>query len=278
MYEMGELKSFIQGLLCKSEDSPRKVEDNEFCGIDTGLKHDSSLTHHVSNKFIPKLDMRKFYGKDPTNWLCQMEQFFDIHHVPSQQKVSMASLYLEPDQFFWYRWLCDEKRKKGCVVTWSIFQEELSTHYGNNLMDSYFCQLTKLQQTGMVKDYIQQFQTLSLRVENVADENMMEIFLGGLQDHIKYEVRLFQPQSLSQAIVMARQVEEKFLARTRQGNINFSERISLTKPTRLTPQQIEEKRAKGLCFNCDSKYSQGHQCSEKKLFYIEGPNGEEEQY
>ena len=24
-------------------------------------------------------------------------------------------------------------------------------------------------------------------------------------------------------------------------------------PTRLTPQQLEEKRAKGLCYSCDSK-------------------------
>ena len=44
----------------------------------------------------------------------------------------------------------------------------------------------------------------------------------------------------------------------------------LPQPTSLTPQQIEEKREKGLCFNCDSKYSRGHKCSEKKLFYIEG--------
>ena len=31
-----------------------------------------------------------------------------------------------------------------------------------------------------------------------------------------------------------------------------------------------------MCFNCDSKYSQGNKCSEKKLFYIEGPSEDEE--
>ena len=31
-----------------------------------------------------------------------------------------------------------------------------------------------------------------------------------------------------------------------------------------------------MCFNCDSKYSRGHKCSEKKLFYIAGPSEEEE--
>jgi hypothetical protein len=32
---------------------------------------------------------------------------------------------------------------------------------------------------------------------------------------------------------------------------------------------MDERSAKGICFNCDNKYSKGHKCSEKKLFYIE---------
>ena len=44
---------------------------------------------------------------------------------------------------------------------------------------------------------------------------------------------------------------------------------NLPKPTRLTPQQMDERRSKGLCFNCDNKYSKGHKCGEKKLFYID---------
>jgi hypothetical protein len=41
------------------------------------------------------------------------------------------------------------------------------------------------------------------------------------------------------------------------------------KMTRLTLQQIDERREKGLCFNCDTKYSKWHKCSEKKVFYID---------
>ena len=47
-------------------------------------------------------------------------------------------------------------------------------------------------------------------------------------------------------------------------------------PQRSTPQQLEEIKAKGLCFNCDSKYSKGHKCGEKKLFYIDCKEEEEE--
>ena len=44
---------------------------------------------------------------------------------------------------------------------------------------------------------------------------------------------------------------------------------------RLTPQQLEEKRAKGFCYSCDSKYTKGHKCAEKKLFYIDCEEEEE---
>ena len=38
---------------------------------------------------------------------------------------------------------------------------------------------------------------------------------------------------------------------------------------------MEEKRAKGLCYSCDSKYTKGHKCAEKKLFYIDCEEEEE---
>ena len=46
-----------------------------------------------------KGDMRKFDGKDLVNWILQMEKYFDLHNVQNTQKVRIASLYLEPNQF-----------------------------------------------------------------------------------------------------------------------------------------------------------------------------------
>jgi hypothetical protein len=45
----------------------------------------------------------------------------------------------------------------------------------------------------------------------------------------------------------------------------------------LTHQQLEEIKEKGLCFNCDSEYSKGHKCGEKKLFYIDCEEEEEQE-
>ena len=52
---------------------------------------------------------------------------------------------------------------------------------------------------------------------------------------------------------------------------------SLPKPIRLTPQQLEEKIAKGLCYSCDRKYTKGHKCAKKKLFYIDCEEEEEKE-
>ena len=69
--------------------------------------------------------MRKFDDKDPVNWILQMEKYFDLNGVPLLQKVRIASNYLEPNQFLWYKGRCSHKP----LVTWSIFTEEMITHY-----------------------------------------------------------------------------------------------------------------------------------------------------
>jgi hypothetical protein len=38
---------------------------------------------------------------------------------------------------------------------------------------------------------------------------------------------------------------------------------------KITQAQMEERRRKGLCYSCDSKWSRGHICIVPKLFLIE---------
>jgi hypothetical protein len=53
-----------------------------------------------------------------------MEKFFDLHDVHRTQKVLILSLYLEPNKFVWYQWICSGKS----LVTWTIFTEEMIEH------------------------------------------------------------------------------------------------------------------------------------------------------
>ena len=39
---------------------------------------------------------------------------------------------------------------------------------------------------------------------------------------------------------------------------------------RITPTQMDERRKRGLCYNCDEKQGPGHKCKNAKLFLLEG--------
>ena len=48
---------------------------------------------------------------------------------------------------------------------------------------------------------------------------------------------------------------------------------TLPQTTRISQKEINERREKGLCSVCNSKWSKGHNCQETKLFNLE--NNEE---
>ena len=93
------MNKLLQERVNKGERVVKETHDENKINVN----HDSidsnvgSKTHH-----IPKIDMRKFDGKDPATWTLQMEQFFDLNNVQNTQKVRMTTLYLEPNQFVWY--------------------------------------------------------------------------------------------------------------------------------------------------------------------------------
>jgi hypothetical protein len=73
----------------------------------------------LKTNHFPKINMRKFDGKDPITWILYMEHFFDLHDVPHTQKLRISSLYLQHNKFVWYRWLYSRKS----LVTWVLFTE-----------------------------------------------------------------------------------------------------------------------------------------------------------
>ena len=77
----------------ENHDEDKRNMNYDFRDSNVGFKN-----HH-----IPKINMRKFDGKDPVTWILQMEQYFDLQDVQHSQKVRITSLYFEPNRFVWYR-------------------------------------------------------------------------------------------------------------------------------------------------------------------------------
>ena len=102
---------------------------------------------------------------------------------------------------------------------------------------------------------------------------MIDVFIETLKDNIQHEVHLWEPDSLEKAFMLARKIGCKIMA-TRKPTTHIYKYGSvspprLPKPTRLTPQKLEEKITKWIFYSCDTKYTRGHKCVEKKLFYID---------
>ena len=81
----------------------------------------------------------------------------------------------------------------------------------------------------------------------------------------------WEPDLLLKAFRLARKMEIKIMATRKPTTHNYKDGSvfspSLPQPTRFTPQKLEEKREKGLCYNCDSKCTKDHKCAEKKILH-----------
>ena len=126
-------------------------------------------------------------------------------------------------------------------------------------------------------EHIKDFQKLNIRVNDIPEENRIDVIIGTLEDNIQHEVCLSEPDPLQKAF----RLEGKIMATRNPTTGNYKDGSVVTRshpqPTRLTPQQLEEKREKWLCYSCDSKYTKGHKCAEKKLFYIDCEEEEEKE-
>jgi hypothetical protein len=134
--------------------------------------------------------MRKFDGKDPITCILHMDKLFDLHDVPQTQKVQIAYLYLEPNQFVWYLWLCSCKS----LVTWTIFTEEIIAQYEGKISNTFFSQLINLKKKGSFAENIENFQRLNIKVMSIPNEHLIDVFIGTLKDKIQHEVHLWEPK------------------------------------------------------------------------------------
>ena len=96
--DMEGLKESLKNLLQERIYRGDMVIHENYDGDERNINYDfrdsnvGFKTHH-----IPKINMRKFHGKDMVTWILQMEKSFDLHDVQHKQKVCITYLYLEPN-------------------------------------------------------------------------------------------------------------------------------------------------------------------------------------
>jgi len=156
--------------------------------------------------------------------------------------------------------------------------EEMIAHYEDIKGNTFFRQLINIKQKGSMAKHIDKFQNFNVRVNDIPENHNINVFIGTLKNNFQHEVRLWELDSLEKEFRLERKIERKIIATRNPTTHNCKDGSvvspSLPQPTRLTPQQLEEKGENGLCYSYDRKYTKDHKCDENKLFYI---NCEEEE-
>ncbi|OMO70038.1 Retrotransposon gag protein [Corchorus olitorius] len=190
------------------------------------------------------------------------------------------------DALTWFQWMFNNHQ----LYDWSTFTRSLELRFSASGYLQPQVALFKLRQTSTVSRYQREFEILANRVVGLTQEHLMNLFVSGLKPEIQREVIMFHPLTHYQAFELALMVEAKLPegrgAYHRQpSQAPFSPslpslpprqpmalpappRPSLALPAppsqptikRLTPSEMQARRAKGLCYNCDDQYKLGHRC------------------
>lgn len=137
--------------------------------------------------------------------------------------------------------------------------------------------LSKIRQTGLLRDYQREFERLGNQVKGWTQKALVGTFMGGLKTEIAEGIRMFKPKTLKEAISLARMKDEQLLRQKKAIRPSFQ--TSYSSPTknksstpvkRLSWDEMQTQRAKGLCFNCDEKFVPGHRCAKPQLLLLDG--------
>ncbi|KAG6522526.1 hypothetical protein ZIOFF_019666 [Zingiber officinale] len=145
-------------------------------------------------------------AKELENFLWDMEQYFVAAKVPETEKVTISSMYLIGDAKLWWRtrMVDDANAGRQKIDTWDRLKKEMKDQFlpGNT---SWIARdgLKRLKQSGSVRDYIKEFSSLMLDIQNMSEEDKLDNFLYGLQPWAQVELRRQNVRDLPSAIAAA---------------------------------------------------------------------------
>uniref|UniRef100_A0A2N9GCJ4 Ty3 transposon capsid-like protein domain-containing protein n=1 Tax=Fagus sylvatica TaxID=28930 RepID=A0A2N9GCJ4_FAGSY len=216
-----------------------------------------------------KLDFPRFKGGDPTAWVYRALQYFHYYQVLEPEKVMHASYHLDEEALVWFQ-DCEHE-----LHGWNDFVRAIQIRFGPASYDDPMELLTKLKQTHNIAAYKSQFESTSNRVRDLSDMHKLSCFMSGMKDEIRLAVKMQGPRNLGEAYALAK-IQEEYLATVKRSTRPTYE-PSRDSWVQSQAQQgaASERRKKGLCYNCDERWSSDHRCKDRKLYLIEEVEDEE---
>lgn len=122
-------------------------------------------------------------------------------------------------------------------MEWKEFASALCQQFGSSDYEKFDETLSKLQQTGTVREYQVNFENLATHVNGWPRKALVRSFIRGLKDEIRRDVNIFKPTTVLAAVGLARMQEEKLYKQRIMNQIGYKEGKSFTKP--ITSENVE---------------------------------------
>ncbi|KAH9692146.1 hypothetical protein KPL70_016314 [Citrus sinensis] len=233
-----------------------------------------------------KLNFPTFEGENPSGWVYKCERFFKYNGVEESDMVGLATIHLEGKALEWFQGY----EVAVAEPSWRQFSTDLMARFDPGTYDNPVGQLSKLRQTSTVRLYQEQFEALVARTRGLPEDFFVQCFVSRLKDAIKNRVAMFQPKTLIQAVGLALLQESTLEAMIKEAKASTRTMSSHVIPTaeskrnsmgqippikRIFAAEMQERRAKKLCYYCDEKFEPRHKFKQRQIYLLEGEDDEE---
>lgn len=241
-------------------------------------RHDQVHTYPGRTR-LTKIDFPRFDGGKINEWFSKAEEFFTIDNTPEEAKVGIASMHFDGDASTWHQDLRQEDEEAVVLRNWRAYKNRLKERF-EEVLDDPMAELKELRETEGIAAYHAKFELIRSRLR-MSEEYLLSAYLAGLRLDTQMHVRMFSPQSTRQCLVLGRLYEKAhprkeskaswvpqrsqsnhnpqrgFIAQPKEEGSKHKEANGKLKPF-LSQAEMSERRAKGLCYYCDEKYTPDH--------------------
>lgn len=210
--EVAKLKEELLGQLRDIRAEVESVKE------DVILCKKAAVTGSVTILQGPKMEVpkpQKYHGKrdarEIDNFLWGVERYFDAMKMDDDaSKINTATMYLGEDAVLWWRRRELDIKKGTCSIsTWDEFKKDFKRQfYPENAKKVSMMKLRDLKHTSTIKEYIRQFTSLMLEIDDLSEVNQVIYFTGGLQRWAQQEVERRNVKTLAEAIAVAESLIE----------------------------------------------------------------------
>ncbi|XP_013594359.1 PREDICTED: uncharacterized protein LOC106302390 [Brassica oleracea var. oleracea] len=242
-----------------------------------------------------------FDGSELREWIYRCEQFFSIDSTPPELKVRLASLHMTGKELPWHHsYLAN---RYNIFPLWPEYVAAASYRF-SELYDDPLSELVSLKQVNeSVDEYLEKFDSAMTRI-TLAPAHALSIFLTNIHQHLAFHVRQFKVNSIPEAAKIAKLHElslshtstkpprtifnssqrsnfsqsNKYqhsnstaIATTNVGSQNNKPLIANTPQKRLSFEEMQERKRKGLCMFCEEPFTPGHQLKHRhaEILFLE---------